>query len=32
MVLYNMKKIVQTTVFGPKDRIEDYNFETKWNY
>jgi hypothetical protein len=29
MVLYNMKKIVQTTVFGPKDRIEDYNFETK---
>jgi hypothetical protein len=29
MVLYNMKKIVQTTVFGPKDRMEDYNFETR---
>jgi predicted GNAT family acetyltransferase len=29
MVLYNMEKIVQTTVFGPKDRMDNYNFETK---
>jgi hypothetical protein len=28
MVLYNMKKIVQTTVFGPKDRMDDWDFET----
>jgi hypothetical protein len=26
MVLYNMKKIIQTTVFGPKDKLENYNF------
>jgi hypothetical protein len=29
MVLYNMKKIVKTTIFGPKDRMSEYNFETK---
>jgi hypothetical protein len=29
MVLYNMKKIIQTTVFGSKDRMDNYNFETK---
>jgi predicted GNAT family acetyltransferase len=29
MVLYNMDKIVKTTVFGPKDRMDNYNFETK---
>jgi len=28
MVLYNMNKILNTIVFGPKDRMEDYNFET----
>lgn len=28
MVLYNMKKIVNTTVFGPKDTMVDYNFPT----
>ncbi len=28
MVLYNMKKIVKTTVFGPKDRMDNYNFPT----
>jgi len=31
MVLYNMKKIVQTTVFGPKDRLNNWNFETNEN-
>lgn len=29
MVLYNMKKIVGTTVFGPKDRMDNYDFENK---
>lgn len=29
MVLYNMRKIVKTTVFGPKDRMDDYDFPTK---
>ena len=29
MVLYNMNKIVKTTIFGPKDRMDDYNFENK---
>ena len=28
MVLYNMKKIVETTVFGPKDRMDNWDFET----
>lgn len=27
MVLYNMKKIIKTTIFGPKDRMENYNFK-----
>lgn len=26
MVLYNMKKIVKTTIFGSKDRMDNYNF------
>lgn len=29
MVLYNMNKIVKTTIFGPKDRMNNYNFENK---
>lgn len=27
MVLYNMNKIVKTTIFGPKDRMDDYNLK-----
>lgn len=31
MVLFNMKKIVDKTIVGPKDKIEGWDLPIKWN-